>query len=404
MIGSGRNLPQRYCPPGVAGAFRVLPVGCFEHRPGDGKHPAPEGDQWIPEGEQGKGPGIALCNTGRPIPEIQREPGYTSISEDRLCAINLNLLPILRELLRYRKVSQAAKALNMSQSAVSDALARLRYIFQDELLVSSGRVVTLTEKARQIEVITLEALDKFEALLGTKTFDPRDATGKIQIAAPDTMVLSLGMRMVQRIRADGARVSLHFHVARDSSIQALSSGMTDFALGYGYKAPPLPGTLKATYLFDDRLVLVAGRQFRSFDELDQTHLEEIRQFMRPGGPNTKEMFLDEMFLQHTTGAGLQTIVLPPLRLLPLIAQSPNTLGVVPGRLAQQLAQDGRFRVREFALPDISAFAVWNQARACDALHQWMLRIVLELGVAISADFKCPRSDTAHERDAAHEKG
>jgi DNA-binding transcriptional LysR family regulator len=329
---------------------------------------------------------------------MQREPEYTVISEDRLRAINLNLLPILRELLRYRRVSQAAKALNMSQSAVSDALARLRYIFQDELLVSSGRVVTLTEKARQIEAITLEALDQFEALLGTKPFDPREATGKIQIAAPDTIVLSLGMRLVQRIRVDGARVSLHFHCARDSSIQALSLGMIDFALVYGCKAPPVPGTLKATYLFDDRLVLVAGHQVPRFDELDQTHLEEIERFVMLEGPNARGMFLDEMFLQHTTGAQLQTIVLPPLRLLPLIAQSPNTLGVVPGRLAQQLAQDGRFRVSEFALPDISAFAVWNQVRANDALHQWMLRIVIDGGVAISADSKCPRSDIAHEKE------
>src|SRR6202035_1487087 len=231
---------------------------------------------------------------------MQREPEYTAISEGRLRPINLNLLPILRELLRYRKVSQAAKALNMSQSAVSDALARLRYIFQDELLVSSGRVVTLTEKARQIEAITLEALDQFEALLGTKPFDPREATGKIQIAAPDTIVLSLGMQMVQRIRADGARVSLHFHGARDSSIQALSLGMIDFALVYGCKAPPVPGTLKATYLFDDRLVLVTGHQVPRFEELDQAHLQEIERFVMLEGPNAREMFLDEMFLQHTT--------------------------------------------------------------------------------------------------------
>ena len=67
-------------------------------------------------------------------------------------------------------------------------------------------------------------------------------------------------------------------------------------------------------------------------------------------------------------------------------------------LAQQLAQDGRFRVSEFALPDISAFAVWNQVRANDALHQWMLRIVIDGGVAISADSKCSRSDIAHEKE------
>jgi DNA-binding transcriptional LysR family regulator len=340
---------------------------------------------------------VLPCGASRLIARMQRDPQYTAASEDRLRAINLNLLPVLRELLRYRKASQAAKALNMSQSAVSDALARLRYLFQDELLVSTGRVVTLTQKARQIEAITLEALGQFEALLGTKPFNPREATGKIQVAAPDSIVLALGTRLVQRMRADGARVSLQFHSAREDSIQALSLGMIDFALVYGYKAPPVPGHLTATYLFDDRLVLVAG-QHAPLEELDRTELEEIRQFVMRDGENAREMFVDEVFLQQMTGAQLQAIVLPPLRLLPLIAQSPNTLGVVPGRLARQLAQDGRFRVSEFVLPDISAFALWNQARAHDALHQWMLRIVMDMGAAIDVDFNFPRSDLDQEKE------
>ncbi len=45
-----------------------------------------------------------------------------------LRAINLNLLPPLQVLLRFRQVSRAAKALNMSQSSVSEVLGALRHL------------------------------------------------------------------------------------------------------------------------------------------------------------------------------------------------------------------------------------------------------------------------------------
>ncbi len=56
-----------------------------------------------------------------------------------LRAVNLNLLPVLRELLRERSVTRAAEKLHLTQSGVSEALSRLRYHFQDELLVRVGR-------------------------------------------------------------------------------------------------------------------------------------------------------------------------------------------------------------------------------------------------------------------------
>lgn len=56
-----------------------------------------------------------------------------------LRGVNLNLLPILRELLRERNVTAAAKRLNLTQSGVSEALGRLRVQFGDELLVKTGR-------------------------------------------------------------------------------------------------------------------------------------------------------------------------------------------------------------------------------------------------------------------------
>ena len=99
------------------------------------------------------------------------------------------------------------------------------------------------------------------------------------------------------------------------------------------------------------------------------------------GANGRGMLVDELFLQQAADAQLQTVLMPALGLLPLIAQSQNTLSIIPQRLAERLAPGDRFRVIEFELPKVTAFALWNQSRANDPLHQWVLRTLTDVGRA-----------------------
>ena len=55
--------------------------------------------------------------------------------EVNLAGLDLNLLPALEALLRRRNVTHAAADVGLSQPAMSRALARLREIFDDPLLV-----------------------------------------------------------------------------------------------------------------------------------------------------------------------------------------------------------------------------------------------------------------------------
>ena len=56
----------------------------------------------------------------------------------RLRKINLDLMPMLHELLRTKSVTSTARSFNMTQPAVSRALRQLRDAFDDQLLVSPG--------------------------------------------------------------------------------------------------------------------------------------------------------------------------------------------------------------------------------------------------------------------------
>lgn len=110
---------------------------------------------------------------------------------------DLNLLVALRALLEEANVTKAGERLDMSQSAMSSALARLRLQFEDELLVRVGREYELTPLGHlllpQLQR-TLPLVDK--ALKIDETFDPyaRPRTFKIQASDYSTLVLHRALK------------------------------------------------------------------------------------------------------------------------------------------------------------------------------------------------------------------
>src|SRR3954454_12692881 len=91
----------------------------------------------------------------------------------RLRKINLDLLPVLYELLRTRSVTSTARSFNLTQPAVSRALRQLRHTFQDQLLVPLGREALLTERAESlVEPLARTMADLDFVLRPAGQFDP----------------------------------------------------------------------------------------------------------------------------------------------------------------------------------------------------------------------------------------
>ena len=69
----------------------------------------------------------------------------------RFHKLDLNLLVALDALLTERSITRAAEKLNLSQPATSNALARLRDYFEDDLLVQVGRQMEPTPRGQTLQ-------------------------------------------------------------------------------------------------------------------------------------------------------------------------------------------------------------------------------------------------------------
>lgn len=175
-----------------------------------------------------------------------------------LTAIDLNLFLVLDAVLTEGSATAAARRLHVSQSAVSNALARLREIVGDPLLVRSGRGLVPTPVAVELAPRIALALGELRAALSRERgFDPATSARCFTIALTDNQEVSDLPRIVARFEQRLPRASLRVvTVERLLSSDGLAAGLVDVAL-----APAAvigPGLLQAP-LYAEAGVLVVRR-------------------------------------------------------------------------------------------------------------------------------------------------
>ena len=144
---------------------------------------------------------------------------------------DLNLLVALDALLRECNVTQAGNRLNLSQPAMSGALARLRSHFQDELLVSVGRRMVRTplgdELVQPVRDILLQVRGTLEARSG---FDPATSTRHLTIAASDYVIAILMADALRRVRCEAPHITFDLRPLGPRADEALDNAELDFLI------------------------------------------------------------------------------------------------------------------------------------------------------------------------------
>lgn len=108
------------------------------------------------------------------------------ITENDIKALDLNLLRVLAMVLREGSATGAARRLHVTQSAISNSLARLRTFFGDALLVRSGSGLIPTPLAKSLMPLLTAALAQVEeAVRSHLAFDPKSTTRRFTLACTD---------------------------------------------------------------------------------------------------------------------------------------------------------------------------------------------------------------------------
>jgi DNA-binding transcriptional LysR family regulator len=166
--------------------------------------------------------------------------------------VDLNLLPPLAALLEERHVTRAAERAGLSQPAMSRALARLRRLLDDQLLVRDAGGYVLTPRAERIQRRLAGLMPQLETLFAAEVFDPATAEEHYRLAATDYPLLLFLDQVAREMNKLSPHSTLRIESPSDTVFDDMLHGRIDLTF---YVAAP-PAGLRHELLFDDICVCV----------------------------------------------------------------------------------------------------------------------------------------------------
>ncbi|HEU4387119.1 MAG TPA: LysR family transcriptional regulator [Blastocatellia bacterium] len=297
-------------------------------------------------------------------------------------AIDLNLLLVFEALMEERNVTRAAKRIGLSQSAMSNALARLRRTFDDPLLVRTPAGMAPTRKAQALILPVRESLARLRsALVDQPAFDAAGSQRAFQILMSDYSEVTLLPHLLSRLVREAPGVS--FRVRRSRSLfdppapEELANAF-DLAVGFYPDAPALDTSLRSEVLWEDKNVCIVSSKhpvIKSALTLRQyAGAAHAAVFYKSEGQG----FIDALLAQH----GLmrrQTVLVPHFISAAYIVAESELIATVPERLALELKKKLKLKTLTppIAIPPFRLTALWHERRQADPGHVWLRALFSE---------------------------
>ena len=311
------------------------------------------------------------------MPEIEIDkPHPIEMVKPQLRMVDLNLLTVFDAVMQEQNITRAAHSLGMSQPAVSNAVARLKVMFNDELFVRYGRGIQPTARAYQLFGSVRQALQLVQNELPGSGFEPASSERVFHlcVCSPlDNILTSLIYNRVEKIAPN-------IHVVFKSSLNQNTEHQpryqeTEFVIGYEEFRRP---EFTSVSLFKDEMVLVASRKHPRIsgpllesDVYNEQHavvsLDRYASFSQPWYDTP-----DRQSCIAYQGMALISV-------LNVVSQT-QLVAVAPRWLADEFAESLALQILPLPLKlnSRTCYLSWHDAAGRDKGHQWMEELLVSV--------------------------
>lgn len=295
-----------------------------------------------------------------------------------LASLDLNLLVALDALVREAHVGRAASKIGLSQPAASHALARLREILGDPVLVRVGSRMQLTPRARALRTPLQDALEQVRGLFVAERFDPATSERRFAMMVPDHVVDLLAPALVKRIAREAPAVRVDVIAWR--GMEAMTAELArSVDLVIACVEHEVAGFRKHRFLRDTEALAVA-RGHRLKGRLERREVFEQARHVAVVGRGRREDPVDEWLRGLGITRKIALTVPGYLQALHVAAQS-DLVAFVPLRMIE--AWKGALRLAAVEPPEnpgmYEEFLFYPARLEADAGSAWLRRVVMGVG-------------------------
>ena len=290
----------------------------------------------------------------------------------RFKGLDLNLLIAFEAIMDSRSVSRAAERVNLSQPAMSNALARLRSYFGDELLIAHNKRMYPTPFAETLLPQVQAALATMEGVVATsRHFDPATSNRNFRVMASDYIATAVLFPIITRLAAVAPGVRIELLLPSQRRIELLDSGGIDLLITL---EPYVTPTLPSDFLLEDEYRLVGRIGHPALAEgasrdVMLAHGHVLVAIGEERLPSFGDAYLDRIGIQRRVA-----MTVPNFAMLPWLLQETDWLTLMQGRLATLMERS--FAIASapppVAIPKLVEMAQYHVTRANDPGLRWLI--------------------------------
>jgi DNA-binding transcriptional LysR family regulator len=304
-----------------------------------------------------------------------------------LAALDLNLLVAFEALMAERNVTRAGQRVGLGQPAMSAALARLRLIFKDELLVRvPGAPMRPTSKAAALYRPVSDVLARVRQVFDAETeFDPSAARAVFRIATsdhPGTLVLPRFLEVLAR-EAPGIDVRM-FALDKRHAFDLVDRNEIDMVIG---SFRNIPKRIRRQRLYTDGYVCIARRGNPHLGRRGRITLDAYAaaSHVLVTLAADDRGVVDEVLAKHDLRRRV-AVTVADFHLVPRIVERTDMLGHLPRRIAAELTRAFDLVVLEppLPLPPWNVDVFWGGVSDAEPGAKWFRDRLFEIGREIEA--------------------
>ncbi|MGL5336198.1 MAG: transcriptional regulator LeuO [Enterovibrio sp.] len=299
----------------------------------------------------------------------QKEPfsELNSRLDVTLRSVDLNLITVFDAVMQEQNITRAAQNLGMSQPAVSNAVSRLKQMFNDELFVRNGRGIKPTQRARQLFGPIRQAIQLIKNELPGSIFVPETSLRTFRLAISSPCDVRFAPRILAEINeaAPNIRVQIETEFS-DSIANRLRYQEINFVIDFVKLVEP---GFSHHEMFKDELVVV----------VNQNHPRLVNSISVKELQNEKHAVLKHQGVAHSYAQAIyqegcfreayETVSLS--NILHVVAHS-QLIAIAPRWMVESFA-DTRVKLLDLPLENrqVSVFLNWHASTEKDKGQQWV---------------------------------
>ena len=293
--------------------------------------------------------------------------------ETNIKNLDLNLLVTLFALLEEKNVTRAAHRINLSQPATSRALARLRDMFKDPLLVKGAQGMVLTARAHELHQPLQHLLSDINAIISPPSLNPATMEGEIVIATRDYELAAILPSVINQIAVESPHLKIRIIPLIGDDLSSLENHNVDFILT---ATESKSATLHRYTIFKENYVCLAARDnvivrkgMSLKNYLEARHcLVTISGF----GLGIVDTLLAEKGLKRNI-----VVRVPHFLAVSHIIAGSNLIVTLPRRLGELLCQQEKITLMKppFQIPHFSVYLYWHARNQNHPIHRWVRKLI-----------------------------